>query len=291
MKIIVAIFVLMLPQISWAFSNYGHELICQVAYELTEPATQKFIDEVVKRGDKVKVHNFADYRQQKNLSEFAKGCTWPDVVRKSTHRETDQYHYMNVPKGMAFNHRRDCGAFDCVTQAIQRYSIDLSDKNVNATNRKEALFFLGHFIADLHQPLHVGYTEDKGGNMIKLFATQNDEKLTSLHWLWDKHVPEYAGLYSLSAKQALLSAINDDAVEAWQTTNPVAWAKESHQIAKQYVYVWPNGTDIQPEQVVNKTYYQRVTPIIKQRFEQAAVRLALMLDLAAKGRLTVEHFE
>ncbi len=291
MRFFLAICVLIVPQVSVAFSNSGHELICQVAYELSEPATQQFIDKIVERGDKVKVISFADYRQRKNLSEFAKGCTWPDVVRKTTHRETDQYHYMNVPKDAKFNHQRDCAAFDCVTQAIQRYGLDLSDRHVNATNRKEALFFLGHFVADLHQPLHVGNTEDKGGNTVNVFATQRDEKLTSLHWLWDKHVPDYAGLNTDSAKQTLLDKVRLTENTAWQSTNPINWAIESHQIAKQYVYVWPDGTEVMSEQVISRAYYERAKPIIEQRFEQAAFRLAMMLDLAAKGELNMEHFK
>ena len=31
-----------------------------------------------------------------------------------------------------------------------------------------ALKFLGHWIGDLHQPLHVSYADDKGGNHVTL---------------------------------------------------------------------------------------------------------------------------
>ncbi len=290
MWFVIPITVMLLSNNVMAFSNFGHEVICQVAYELSEPQTQRFIDNIIKDDDKVKVVSFASYKQRKYIGDFAKGCTWPDVVRKTTHRETDQYHYMNVPKGAVFDHQRDCTENNCVTQAIQRYGMDLNDKTVNATNRKEALFFVGHFIADLHQPLHVGNTEDKGGNTIRVFAKQTDKKLTSLHWIWDKHVPDYAGLNKANTISTLVEQLRVLDKKSWQTTTPIDWAKESHQLAKQYVYALPDGKELMSEQVITDAYYQRAKPIIKQRFKQAAVRLANLLDLAAKGELTMAFF-
>ena len=33
-------------------------------------------------------------------------------------------------------------------------------------NLTESLMFLAHFVGDVHQPLHVGYEDDEGGNTI-----------------------------------------------------------------------------------------------------------------------------
>ncbi len=270
--------ILLLPQLSFAFADFGHRLICNAAYELSQAETKRFIDDLIRRGDRVKVDNFAE------------GCTWPDDVRKTTHRETDEYHYINVPKGRSFDPKRDCGAFDCVTQAIQRYALNLNDPTVKTTSRKEALFFLGHFVADIHQPLHVGNREDKGGNTIRVFARQGDEKTTSLHWLWDKHVPAYAGLKAKKAQQNLLADIAKIDTEAWQTLSPNAWAKESFEFARTYAYVMPNGEEVKTNMLINDAYYQRAAPIISLRFQQAVVRLAMLLDRAAQGKLSVEDF-
>lgn len=273
MKASVIVLLLSISQWVFAFGDVEHRLICNAAYELTKPETQQFIDKIIERGDRVKVNNFAD------------GCVWPDQVRKFTHRETDQYHYMNVPKGKDLDHARDCAAFDCVTQAIQRYALALNSPAENRTNRKEALFFLGHFVADIHQPLHVGNAEDKGGNTIKVISDEVKQDKTNLHRLWDRHVPQYAQLNSVDT---LLADISNRETLTWQKLAPIEWAIESHQLANQYVYVMPDGVAVKSGDVITEQYYLRAKPIIKQRFEQAAVRLALMLDYAASGQLTVE---
>jgi hypothetical protein len=192
----ILMLLLIIPKASFAFAHFGHRLICATAYELTAPNTKVFIDTLVKTKGVAKSDDFVD------------GCTWPDVVRKTTHRETHEYHYMNVPKGFAFDHRRDCAAYDCVTQAIQRYALNLADSDVSLRNKKEALFFLGHFVADIHQPLHVGHSEDRGGNTINVFRSLRHKKADiNLHSLWDKDVPYKAGLGRSFSHTILLDKI------------------------------------------------------------------------------------
>jgi len=280
-----------MPNVSFAFSNFGHQLICQVAFELSDNSTQQFIEEILKQGEPLKFYNFASYKHQASFGEFAKGCAWPDMVRKTTHRYTNRYHFMNVPKGAVFNHERDCGDNKCVTQAIQRYALQLSNKSLNYKRRKEALLFLGHFVADIHQPLHVGYKEDKGGNTIKVLATPSDKRLTSLHWLWDKAIPEYAGLNTAAAKKDMLVKIHQEKRSDWHSTDPVDWATESYNAAKQFVYLAVDGKEITSEQGLSQDYYERAKPLITTRFEQASFRLALILELAANDQLTPDMFQ
>jgi len=49
-------------------------------------------------------------------------------------------------------------------------------------NDKEALKFLVHFVGDLHQPMHMGRKDDKGGNKVDFnwFGRK-----TNLHSVWD----------------------------------------------------------------------------------------------------------
>jgi hypothetical protein len=198
---------------------------------------------------------------------------------------------MNVPKGAVFNHERDCGNNQCITQAIQRYALQLNNKSLNHKRRKEALLFLGHFVADIHQPLHVGYTEDKGGNTIKVLGSPSDKKLTSLHWLWDQAIPEYAGLNTAAAKKDMLVKIHQVKHTGWHSIDPVDWAAESYNAAKQFVYLAGDDKEITSEQRLSQAYYERAKPVIRTRFEQAAFRLALILELAANEELTPDNFQ
>lgn len=48
--------------------------------------------------------------------------------------------------------------------------------------RMVALKYLVHLVADVHQPLHAGHLDDKGGNTYQLQAFMRG---SNLHALWD----------------------------------------------------------------------------------------------------------
>ena len=68
----------------------------------------------------------------------------------------------------------------------------LKDSSTSTQNKKEALWFIGHFIGDIHQPMHIGYPQDRGGNDHLLeFA---DGRKTNMHSLWDGQIIEHMEL-------------------------------------------------------------------------------------------------
>jgi hypothetical protein len=68
-------------------------------------------------------------------------------------------------------------------QAIQNYTKRILDKSLSDLDRGEALMFLVHFVGDIHQPLHTGFTTDQGGNLQK--GTFCGVKGRKLHQIWD----------------------------------------------------------------------------------------------------------
>jgi hypothetical protein len=52
--------------------------------------------------------------------------------------------------------------------------------------RLEALKFIIHFLADIHSPMHVGFDEDGGGNLLGVFLP--DGTKTTLHEVWDRYL-------------------------------------------------------------------------------------------------------
>ncbi|MCO5579854.1 hypothetical protein L7F22_033716 [Adiantum nelumboides] len=52
----------------------------------------------------------------------------------------------------------------------------------SADNLTEAILFLAHFMGDIHQPLHVGFSKDSRAHLINL-QWYNEEK--TLHNVWD----------------------------------------------------------------------------------------------------------
>jgi len=60
-----------------------------------------------------------------------------------------------------------------------------ADRTQPDAARREALEFLVHLVADIHQPLHAGHRRDLGGNK---FQVNLDGEGTNLHQVWDVQV-------------------------------------------------------------------------------------------------------
>jgi hypothetical protein len=68
----------------------------------------------------------------------------------------------------------------CVVSAIDQSLRLLKNMSKDRAVRDEALRWAVHFVADLHQPLHV-VGEDRGGNDVRLVFRGRQ---TNLHRLW-----------------------------------------------------------------------------------------------------------
>src|SRR6185503_20045192 len=104
--------------------------------------------------------------------------SWADEIRDQR-PQTSSWHYVNIELGSGgYQARRDCRGGDCVVAQVERDVAALADPRTSRPAKKEALMFLIHFTADLHQPLHAADRHDKGGNdrTVRL-----NGKLTSLH--------------------------------------------------------------------------------------------------------------
>ena len=76
-------------------------------------------------------------------------------------------HYINIPDWSCnFDEKRDCVDGICVSGAIQNYTNRL-ETILDEAQRQEALYFLIHYVGDIHQPLHTGFSGDRGGNSVR----------------------------------------------------------------------------------------------------------------------------
>ena len=256
----------------WAYN--GHHIICEIAF-------QRLTDEA-------RAMVFAVRAADPNASPtFYQSCVWPDVARRADHRATYEYHFMNVVESGANEivMERDCANYDCVQLAVVRYAsylaTDPGDSEGMKVRRANALKFVGHFVGDLHQPLHTGYAYDRGGNGTA--AQFFDEDPSNLHGIWDRAIPERMGYYEdppVTARRLSSEITASQAVE-WEDFDVVGWSRESYEVVKSLVY------DVPPDGKRGDDYYQRAAPIVERRMKQAGVRLAFLRNNAAAGTL---HF-
>ncbi len=119
--------------------------------------------------------------------------TWADRVRGIEEYDwLKPYHYVNVPKGeTSYRHDLHCPTGVCVVGGIMANARILRDPTAGEDEKKQALRLLAHFVGDLHQPLHVGYAEDRGGNSIPVrffgrkYINKSKGWRVNLHNVWD----------------------------------------------------------------------------------------------------------
>jgi hypothetical protein len=249
----------------------GHQIVCEIAWRRMTPAARTLTRDLLRGGE---------------FATFAESCNWADEVRGTTHQETTAYHYINVPAGApAPDLARDCADPEkrCVTWAIEHYARRLADRSLPPAQRREALKFVGHFVGDVHQPLHAGRVEDLGGNTIYVSffgETRRGTSRLNLHQVWDRSIPRRAGLAWPSSAAALDAEITDLDVAAWSNLDALAWTTESHRIAEDFAY----GA-VPADGVLGNGYYRPGLGYAESQMQKAGVRLALIINHAAAGTL------
>ena len=137
--------------------------------------------------------------------------------------------------------------------------------NASDDTQLKALKYVVHFVADVHQPLHAGYFDDRGGNKYQLQAFGHG---SNLHALWDSGLIKNLKQDADSLTNRLLA--NQKAVGATDL-NVVHAAEESCRIV---------GTaGFYPTRKVDVAYVERYTPVIEQRLTIAGAQLAGLLNL------------
>jgi len=220
--------------------------------------------------------------------ELSTMCPWADTVRFRYHWASP-LHYANTPGVCTFKNTRDCHNSKgvqgmCVIGAINNYTAQLltyGDSPKSSWNLTESLMFLAHFVGDVHQPLHVAFEEDEGGNNINIRWYKRKE---NLHHTWDVSIIETVmkKLYSKdldSMVEGLNANLQTDDISQWEdcaktkTTCANDYAVESVGLACKYAY-----KDAEEGTVLGDEYYNTRYPIVEQRLAQGGIRLALILN-------------
>ena len=149
----------------------------------------------------------------------------------------------------------------------------LNNPSKTSRERAEALWFVGHFVGDVHQPMHVGYPEDRGGNDHTLEFT--DGSATNMHSLWDGQIIEH--MDSLFGEQYLLIHVSkkiDNFLHNPHSSEIESWAQESRDLAMhQSVGYRQNAL-----KVVTNEYMESHFAIIQERIALGAIRLSQTLN-------------
>jgi len=230
-----------------AFGPEGHAVVALIANQLLAAQTRARVDAILAR---------------EPGATLASISSWAD---RSRDRLTTSWHYVNMPRGPDCDYvaARDCPGDSCGVEALKTQLARLS--SATGADQLEALKFVVHIVADLHQPLHAGHADDKGGNTVQLRAFGAG---TNLHALWDSGLLRHIDPDASALTARLLATATPAGSLA---VSPGQWAKESCLIVGRPDF-YPTG------RALTNDYLRTYDPIVLDRLHLAGVRLAAALD-------------
>jgi len=258
-----------------AWVDTAHRIICEIAFKELNSQARAEVKRLI-RLDPV-------------FFTFSGSCIWPDHPRKRS-RE----HFVNLPRSATQLENDSCPLVDkCVVMAIEVDLQIVADAGATDASKLDALKFLGHWVGDIHQPLHVSFRDDRGGNSIKVSGPCS----RNLHAVWDGCIIETKlGTDIRNIATDLRGAVTPADRVQWNSTGPKTWANESFRITiskatgycvKKDDACWyatdNNKLDRNEEKrmlVVDDAYIERQLPTIKERLTQAGIRLGHLLNHA-----------
>lgn len=197
---------------------------------------------------------------------LAIASTWMDEVRSdSTFDYMTDWHWVTVPFGQTYDQTEKNPKGDII-QTLERVIAELKSKKLTEQEQAQRVRILIHLIGDIHQPLHVGGKNDKGGNDVKVMWFRSD---SNLHRVWDSDMIDDTKL-SYTELGESLTIPTDGQRKAWQLSSARDWAKESQAYEKE-VYDTGNGK-------LGYRYSYLYFPLVRTRLLQAGVRLAGVLN-------------
>ncbi|GFP84664.1 endonuclease 2 [Phtheirospermum japonicum] len=271
-----ALFLLFCVPTAYGWGIDGHHIICKLAQPRLTKAAASAVSELLPPD------------AQNDLSSL---CSWADRVRFRYHWSAP-LHFIDTPDNLCtYQYKRDCkdeaGVEDrCVAGAINNYTTQLlSYANTSSApqyNLTEALLFLSHFIGDIHQPLHVGFTSDRGANTIDVHWYR---RKSVLHHVWDTNIIETAEkrFYDsdvnqlIDALQQNITTVWSDQATAWEACNKTAcpdlYASEGIKAACDWAY-----KGVEEDSILEDDYFLSRRPVVNLRLAQGGVRLAATLN-------------
>lgn len=203
-----------------------------------------------------------------NHESLAFTSTFADEI-KSDNRYNEFYtwHFVNMDFDESYESSTKNPEGDLIV-GIERCKAIITDDNASMADKAFYLKMLVHLIGDLHQPLHVGRLEDRGGNDIKVQWQFRD---TNLHSVWDsKMIDAFNMSYSeLADNTAYLSK---EQVKAIQEGSLLDWVQESQQLAKTVYASVEEGDNLR-----NRYSYEHFGTV-RSQLQKGGIRLAKVLN-------------
>lgn len=321
-----------IPQPALAWGEQGHSIVCELAYRNLTPTARDQVGGLLKAWATKHQFRWANTTNKDLLyKRFMNSCMFEDHVKQRRQRELAPFrdqpgHFVNyprtkqsVPDGETVCPETEAGAeVKCIFRVLERDLANFRNSAAEPAVRAEGMIGIGHWIGDIHQPLHVSYQDDGGGNSIKARGRCS----TNLHSVWDtclvvkgiwdpirvaSSLPNYTNKRSVAHavvtkwRKSEQTPATKAMVADWVSkTNAWQWAQEGYDLTLTTTTPLPTMTDNQycyrregscsysatepkfagQERTVqiDDTYIRINAAIVERRLRQAGYRLAWIMN-------------
>jgi hypothetical protein len=255
-----------------AWGDLGHQIVCQIALQ--------------ELNDKARAEVVRLIALDERFQSFTDACTWPDHPRKRA-----EEHFINVARTVQTITTPTCPAVPKCLFTAMAFDLNVLSTSHDDQAKLASLKFLGHWMGDIHQPLHVSFADDHGGGFIR----ESGPCVNNLHAVWDTCIIEKKlGTDPQTVARDLLDGLPDDTKASWVAVPIEGWANESFQVTRRKsigycvlistrrVYQKGNETYSEGEEekvvVVDVAYLELHAPLVRNRLQRVGIRLANLLN-------------
>ena len=244
---------LLLPSPAYAWGPIGHRITGAIADENLSGVAR------------------ANVRVLLGFEDLAEAATWPDDMKSDPaeywQKKAGPWHYVTVRQGEDYQSSDAPPEGDAIS-ALSRFTTTLRNPKASVENKRIALRFIVHIIGDLHQPLHAGGGNDRGGNDLKVTWFGRS---TNLHSVWDSAMIEQRSLSYSEYARWLSRRIMPEQLIDWSDPAPSVWVHESIALRKTIYPTDPN---------ISWDYAYQHRAEMDDRLKRGGIRIAAYLNWA-----------
>lgn len=235
---------------SFGWGATGHRIVGLIAEQYLTKKAKRNIEKVLGHETLAEVANYMDF-----------------IKSDPAYRHLSPWHYATIPAGKTYEEVGTPEEGDII-QAIQKLSEEIRTRNFTTGDEAFVLKCLIHLVGDIHQPLHVGNGEDRGGNDVKL---EYFWESSNLHRVWDSGIID-AQQYSYTEYVNWINHPSQADLKGWSSLDVMVWANESKVYREQAYETMPENMKL------SYRYNFDNIELVNQRLLQAGIRLANLLN-------------
>lgn len=254
-KVGLFIFACCLSYQSMAWGMLGHRIVGQIADSYLSKKAKKEIFKILGNESVAITSNWADF-----------------VKSDPAYNYLYNWHFINFNSGLTQQQFQSYLDSDTATNAYTKINFmvaELKKKDLAPDKKLLYLRMLIHIVGDIHQPLHVGRLEDRGGNNVKVLWFRDS---SNLHSVWDDKLINLQQL-SYTEYAAAINHTTKEQVTQLQSESLGIWLFQSYQLA-QGIY----GDIKIPNQALDYKYNYNYLGILNDQLLKGGVHLAGLLN-------------